>query len=105
MPAGGRFRVVTVGKEPFIFRGVVILTVTNALLGLLLPFAVEHSWIRSAYGVTCKTLQNTDVLFRVPAYVCWYAQWWIGIEFFLIACVAFILVLYRKRVRLVRASD
>jgi len=105
MPAGGRFRFTFIGEQPLIFRIVAILTVANALIGLALPFAVKHLGTESSHGVACKALGNNGVQFQVPGIICWYAEWWIGIEFALLGCIAVLLVFYRKRVRFERAGD
>jgi hypothetical protein len=105
MPAGGRFRFTFIGEQPLIFRIVAILTVANPFIGLALPFAVKHLGTGSSRGVTCRALESSGVQFQVPGIICWYAEWWIGIEFALLACIAVLLVFYRKRVRFERTGD
>lgn len=105
MPAGGRYRFAFVGEQPLIFRVVALLTIVNPFIGLALPFALRHLGTESSHGVTCKALENSGVQFPVPGIICSYAAWWIGIEFALLACIAVVLLLYRKRVRFERAGD
>ncbi len=86
MPAGGRFRFTFVGEEPLIFRIVATLTVANPLLGLALPFAVKYLAPESPHWAVCEALESKGVQFHVPGIICWYAEWWVGIEFTLLAC-------------------
>lgn len=101
--AGGRHGIEFVGKPPLIFWLLATLTIANALVGVVLPYAVEYLFPnRFSDSRPCAALASRGVQFRIPEVVCWYAARWIVIEFILLAMVAATLVVFRMRVRYIR---
>jgi hypothetical protein len=82
MPGGGRHRFEFVGKEPPAFLVVATLLFVNTFLLLLLEFAGKYFLPKN-----------------VPAPLQWYQDNSIAIQFVLLALLAIILIVFRKRVR------
>jgi hypothetical protein len=99
MPVG-RHRFEFVGEQPLIFRVLAALTVANAFIGLLLPYVLRFVMPQ---GFTdsrpCEGLAHRGIQYRVPEAVCWYENRWVLIEFVLLAMIAVMLLIFRKRVR------
>ena len=82
---GGRHRFEFVGKEPLVFWIATALLFANTVLMLTLDFGGKYFFPRHA-----------------PEIVSWYSDRSIAIQFILLALLAFILVVFRKRVRYIR---
>ena len=83
--SGGRHRFEFVGKEPLVFWVVASLLFANTVLMLLLEFGGKYFLPRHA-----------------PEIVYWYAGRSIQIQFVLVALLAAIFIVFRKRVRYFR---
>jgi membrane protein implicated in regulation of membrane protease activity len=82
MPGCGRHRFEFLGKKPLAFFVVVALLFVNTFLLLLLEFAGKYFLPKN-----------------VPATVQWYQDNSVAIQFVLLALLAIILIIFRKRVR------
>jgi hypothetical protein len=80
MPVAGGHRFYFVGKAPAVFQVVALLLFANTLLMLLLEFAGKYFLPR-----------------EVPETVRWYRDNSITIQFVLLALLAAILIMFRKR--------
>jgi hypothetical protein len=100
MPGGGRHRFEFVGKEPLVFRVVSTLLFVNTFPMLLLAFGAKYFLPKASPNLQpCEALAEKGVQYHAPEVVCWYANRWIAIQFILLALMAAILIIFRKRVR------
>ena len=100
MPGAGGHRFEFVGKAPLLFRVVVGLLFANTLLGLSLTFGAKYFLPKASVGLPpCEALADRGVQYHAPEAVCWYADHCIAIQFILLALMAAIFVIFRKRVR------
>ena len=82
---GGRHRFEFVGKEPLVFWVIASLLFANTFLMLTLDFGGKYFLPKHA-----------------PAIVSWYSDRSIMIQFLLLALLAAIFIIFRKRVRYIR---
>jgi hypothetical protein len=100
---GGRHRFEFVGKEPLVLWVVVSLLFANTFLMLLLQFGAKYLLpIASLNLQPCEALGERGVQYHAPEIVCWYASRSIAIQFVLLAIIAAVFIIFRKRVRYIR---
>jgi hypothetical protein len=103
MPGLGRHRFEFVGKEPLVLWLFATLLFMNTFLGLLLDFGAKYFLPRASAALpACEALKEKEVQYHAPEIVCWYASRSIGLQFILLAAVAAIFIIFRKRVRYIR---
>jgi hypothetical protein len=89
-----------VGKEPLVFWVVATLLFANTFLSLLLDFGAEYFLPKASLNLQpCEALAGKGVQYHAPEIVCWYASRSIAIQFILVALVAAVFIIFRKRVR------
>ena len=99
MPGGGH-RFEFEGKEPFVFRLVIVLLFANTLCLMLIDFVAEHFLPKASLHLPpCEALNRQGVQYHAPDIVCWYASCSIPMQWVLLALMAAILIIFRKRVR------
>jgi len=100
MPGAGGHRFEFVGKEPFVFWVVTALLFVNTLLFLVLEFVAKYLLPKASLTLPpCEALAERGVQYHAPVIVCWYASRSIAIQFILLAMLAAIFIIFRKRVR------
>ena len=103
MPGGGRHRFEFVGKEPLVFWVFATLLFANAFLSLLLDFGAKYFLPKASLNLQpCEALAERGVQYHAPEIVCWYASRSIAIQFILLALLAAVFIIFRKRVRYIR---
>jgi hypothetical protein len=103
MPGGGRHRFEFVDKEPLVLWVVAMLLILNTCLGLLLEFGAKYFLPKASINLKpCEALAERGVQYHAPEIVCWFASRSIDIQFVLLALVAAIFIIFRKRVRYIR---
>lgn len=101
MPGGGH-RFEFVGKEPPVFLAAIGLLFVNTFVLLLLTFSAKYVLPKaSPNSPPCEALMSDGVQYHAPEIICWYAGHSIAIQFVLLAVLAAIFVIFRKRVRYV----
>ena len=99
MPGGGH-RFEFVGKEPLVFLIAVGLLFANTFAMLLLTFGAQYFLPKASLNLPpCEALAREGVQYHAPAIVCWYASRSIAVQFILLGTLAFIFIIFRKRVR------
>jgi hypothetical protein len=99
MPGFGGHRFYFVGKEPLVLRVVGTLLFVNTFLLLTLAFGAKYFLPKaSANRLPCEALAWNGVQYHAPEMVCWYASRSIAIQFILLALVAAIFIIFRKKV-------
>jgi len=89
-----------VGKEPLLFCVVATLLLANTFLSLLLDFGAKHFLRKASLNLQpCEALAGRGVQYHAPEIVCWYASRSIDIQFILLALLAAVFIIFRKRVR------
>jgi hypothetical protein len=102
---GGRHRFEFVGNDPLMFRVVVALLFVNTFLMLLLEFGAKYFLPKSSPELRpCEALAESGVQYHAPEIVCWYASHSLAIDYVLLALVAAIFIIFRKRVRYFRRN-
>ena len=102
MPGAQPHRFEFVGNEPLVFLVVIGLLFANTFLGLSLAFGAKYFLPKTSANLRpCEALAERGVQYYAPGIVCWYASRSIEIQFILLAMVATILIIFRKRVRYV----
>jgi hypothetical protein len=102
MPSVGGHRLEFVDGEPLVFRIVVMVLFVNTFLGLLLEFGAKYFFPKASMNLPpCEALAEGGVRYPAPQIVCWFESWWIAIQFVLLALIAAIFVIFRRRVRYV----
>jgi hypothetical protein len=102
MPGAGPHRFEFIGKEPLVFRVLVVLFVAAGFFGLALDFGAKYFLPKASESLqACKALSFGSLQYHAPRIVCWYADQWISIEFILFAAIALTMIILRKRVRYV----
>jgi len=97
---GGRHRFEFVGKEPLVLWVVASLLFANTFLAISLEFGVRYFLPRASLSLQpCHALAVRRAQYHAPQIVCWYASHSIAIQFILLALVAVIFAIFRKRVR------
>jgi hypothetical protein len=100
MPGGGRHRFVFVDKPPFVFRVVFVLLFANTFLMLLLANGAKHFLSKASINLPpCEAFAERGVQYHAPEIVCWYESRSIAIQFILLALLAAIFIIFRKRLR------
>jgi hypothetical protein len=100
---GGRHKFEFVGKEPLAFRVVITLLFVNTLFFLSLGFGAKYFLPKASANLRpCEALTLDGVPYHAPEIVCWYASHSIAIQFILLAMMAAVFILFRKRVRYFR---
>jgi hypothetical protein len=100
VPGSGGHRFEFVGKDPLAFRVIVTLLFANTFLGLSLTFGAKYFLPKASVNLpACEALSEPGVRYHAPRAVCWFADHWIAIQFILLAMIAAIFVIFRKRVR------
>jgi hypothetical protein len=100
MPGAGGHRFQFVGKEPLAFWILALLLFANTLLMLLLGNGAKYLLPRASLNLRpCEALAERGVQYHAPEIVCWYASRSIAIQFILLALLAAIFIIFRKRVR------
>jgi hypothetical protein len=103
MPGLGRHRFEFVDKEPLMLWVVASLLLANTFLLLLVDFAAKYFLPRASAALpSCEALKGKGVQYHAPGILCWYAGHSISIQFILLAVVAAIFIIFRKRVRHIR---
>ena len=97
---GGQHRFEFVDKEPLALWVIATLVFVNTFLMLLLEFAAKYFLPRTSPNLRpCEALVERGVQYHAPGIVCWYASHSIAIQFILLAVLAAIFIIFRKRVR------
>lgn len=100
---GGRHRFEFVGKEPFVFWVVASLLFANTFLGLMLRFVAKYFLPKASLTLQpCDALAERGAQYHAPEILCWYASRSIAIQFILLALLASVFIIFRKRVRYIR---
>ena|SRR5260221_10135538 len=100
---GGRHQFEFVGKEPLVFRVVVALLFVNTILLLSLDFGAKYFLPKASVNLpACEALTWDRVQYHAPETVCWYASRSIAIQFILLAMLAAVFIIFRKRVRYIQ---
>jgi hypothetical protein len=100
MPGAGGHRFEFVGKEPLVFWVVITLLFVNTFLFFMLGFGAKYLLPKASLTLLpCETLAETGVQYHAPVIVCWYASRSIAIQFILLATLAAIFIIFRRRVR------
>jgi hypothetical protein len=99
---GGRHRFYFVGRVPVVFLIISALLFVNTALLLSLDF-IARSFLpkASANLQPCEALSQRGTQYHASELVCWYAGHTIAIQFVLLALLAVILLIFRRRVRYV----
>jgi hypothetical protein len=98
MPGGGH-RFEFVGKEPPVFLAAIGLLFVNTFVLLLLAFGAKYVLPKASLNSPpCEALAANGVQYHAPGIVCWYAGHSIAIQFVILAVLAAIFVVFRKRV-------
>jgi hypothetical protein len=96
---GGRHRFVFVGKVPLAFRVFFALFLVNSFL-LFVTALGEYFLPKASPNLPpCEAFADRGV--HAPEIVCWYVSHSIAIQFALLALVAAVFIIFRKRVRYV----
>jgi hypothetical protein len=102
---GGRHRFEFAGKEPLVLWVVATLLFVNTFLSLLLDFGSKYFLPKASLSLQpCEALAGRGVQYHAPEIVCWYAGHSIAIQFILLALVAAVFIIFRKRVRYIRRT-
>jgi hypothetical protein len=105
MPGAGRHRFYFVGEEPLAFRIVFVLLFVNTFLFLCMDFGAKYLLPKASRTLQpCDALAERGVRYHAPAIVCWYANHAIAIQFILLALLAAIFIMFRKRVQYIRRN-
>jgi hypothetical protein len=89
-----------VGKEPFVFWVVTSLLFANTFLGLMLTFGAKYFLPKASLTLQpCDALAERGAQYHAPEILCWYASRAIAIQFILLALLASVFIIFRKRVR------
>jgi hypothetical protein len=100
---GGRHKFEFVGKQPTSFLMVAGLLFLNTFLSLFLDFGARFLLPKASLTLQpCEALAWRGRQYHAPEIVCWYASRSIAIQFILLALLAAVLIVYRKRVRYIR---
>jgi hypothetical protein len=100
MPGHGPHRFEFIGKEPLIFRVLVISLLAVSFLGLALDFGAKYFLPKASASLPpCNALMDGGVQYHAPGIVCSYADRWVSIELILLVGIFLTLVIFRKRVR------
>jgi|SRR5580704_15986437 hypothetical protein len=96
----GRHRFEFDGKDPLAFWVLAILLFANTLFGLSLTFAGKYFLPKASADLpACEALTDGGVRYHAPQAVCWFAGHCIYLQFILLAAIAAIFIIFRKRVR------
>lgn len=96
---GGGHRFYFVGKEPLVLWVVTTLLFVNTFLFLSLDFGAQYFLPKASVSLPpCEALAWNRVQYHAPESVCWYASHSIAIQFILLAMLAAIFIIFRKRV-------
>jgi hypothetical protein len=102
MPGAGPDRLEFVGKEPLIFRALVVLLFANTVLLLGLDFGAKYVLTAASANIPpCQALASGGVGVHAPGFICWYASHGIAIQFILLGLIGLVMLAFRKRVRYV----
>jgi hypothetical protein len=100
---GGRHRFEFVGKEPLVLWAAASLLFANTFLILVLTFGAKYFLSKASLTLQpCDALAERGSQYHAPEILCWYASRSIAIQFILLALVAAIFIIFRKRVRYIR---
>ena len=100
MPGGGRHRFVFVDKPPFALGVVFALLFANTFIMLLLENSAKYFLPKASLNLPpCEAFAERGVQYHAPEIVCWYEGRSIAIQFILLALLAAVFVMFRKRVR------
>jgi hypothetical protein len=100
---GGRHHFEFVGKEPLAFLVVATLLFINTFFFLFLGFGAKYFLPKASANLQpCEALASDGVQYHAPEIVCWYASRSIAIQFILLAMIAAVFTVFRKRVRYIR---
>jgi hypothetical protein len=102
MPGHGAHRFYFVGKEPIAVWAISALLFINTFVGLSLDFGAKYFLPRASASLpACDALTENGIQYHAPVVICWCAARFIEIQFILLALLAAIFVIFRKRVRYV----
>lgn len=97
---GGGHRFEFAGREPLAFWVVATLLFANTFLMLFLAFGGKYFLPKASLNLpSCKEFAQGGVQYHAPDVVCWYASRSIAIQFFLLALLAVVFIIFRKQVR------
>jgi hypothetical protein len=100
MPGVGRHRFEFVEKAPLAFWVVFALLFANTFLMLSLDNGAKYFFPKASLNLPpCEAFAGRGVQYHAPEIVCWYQGRSIAIQFILLALLAVILIIFRKRVR------
>jgi hypothetical protein len=102
MPGAGGHRFQFVDKPPFAFGVVLTLLFANTFLMLLVGNGAKYFLPKASPNLPpCEALAERGVQYHAPEIVCWYASRSIAIQFILLALLAAIFMIFRKRVHFI----
>jgi hypothetical protein len=100
---GGRHHFEFVDKEPLVLLFIAMLFFMNTFFFLLLGFGAKYFLPKASANLQpCEALASDGVQYHASGIVCWYASRSMTIEFILLAMMAAVFILFRKRVRYIR---
>jgi len=99
MPGVGGHRFQFVDKPPSAFGAAFALLIANTFLMLLLANGAKYFLPKASLDLPpCEALAERGVQYHASGIVCWYASRSIAIQFILLALLAAIFIIFRKRV-------
>jgi hypothetical protein len=100
MPGVGGHRFQFADKPPSAFGVVFTLLLANTFLMLLLENGAKYFLPKASLNLPpCEAFAERGVQYHAPEIVCWYESRSIAIQFILLALLAAIFIIFRKRVR------
>jgi hypothetical protein len=100
MPGLGGHRFQFVDKPPFVFGVVFVLLFANTFLMLLLANGAKYFLQKASLNLPpCEAFAERGIQYHAPEIVCWYEGRSIAIQLILLALLAAIFIIFRKRVR------
>ena len=97
---GGRHHFEFVDNEPLVLWVVATLLFMNTFFCLLLGFGAKYFLPKASANLgPCEALASDGVQYHASGIVCWYASRSITIQFILVAMMAAVFIVFRKRGR------
>ena len=102
MPGHGQHRFYFAGKQPVVLWVAYTLLFINTFLGLSVDFGAKYLVPRASASLpACEALTKNGIQYHAPLIICWCVTRFIEIEFILLALIAAIFLIFRKRVQYV----